>query len=621
MKNSRICAGAVAMLAMFAADHAFADTGESGGTVAVLNTFSKVWVSGDDKGPEKIAKNTGAGTMDAHFGWDKIAYERDKTRVNLVTCYTRSANTENNGNNGYMQGGFALATLGATGVTLGPEIALPTLNGDRTFMRPTCAFVNNFVVVVGASEDNGINGNEPMPVLFLADKATGALRPITNNTRGNNLQKPTSLILQAEADGITVQGRNQNRGPHSLQCEGNTCVVGMQYNNEAQEAFRFTVSDAGAVNVNWLMRYSDDATHCRPQIAFTPGAPTGFLASVEGNNQPAEIGVRVVEFDMNTGNQVNTKVVAKSDPDKKIYLSSPNIGILNDDNLVLTYGMSNAVRNKGDGKAGHAGGKAVDVAAIVNKKTLDIVGAPQIGVGQYGRHGSSFVTNYGPNAEPALAVISGSSTGTGGGFLQVYPLKADGTLGVKDPLKVYQVSMFSDVANVQARGKQNPQDQARGFINGLGNVPNPGFTTDPAMAKTNFMPEVKSFSFSTVTGYSGSEARAKGLKNSIWLSLVPATWQEGLTTIPGSVTDKPGTNADGTGPAPRSGGEGTDPTGEAEGSNGRSRAFESASDGCACKTGPSTSSAFGPLGVAVAGLLIAVRRRRASRELSSRKEA
>src|SRR5262249_21955291 len=108
-------------------------------------------------------------------------------------------------------------------------------------------------------------------------------------------------------------------------------------------------------------------------------------------------------------------------------------------------------------------------------------------------------------------------------------------------------------------------DQAKGFINGVGTVPNPGYTTDPAKIATNFMPEVKNFSFSTITGYSTPAAATLGIKNSIWLSLVPGGWQDGLQTTPGSPTATPGTNADGTGPAPRTNGPGVDPSGNAGG--------------------------------------------------------
>jgi len=628
MKTSRVCAAVIATLAMFAADRASADTpGATGGSTVVLNTYSKVWISGDDKGPNRLGKITGAGTMDAAFAWDRFAFETDKTKVLLGTAYTRSDN-QANGNNSYMQGGFALATLTDKGVVPGPEVNLPRLNGDRTFMRPLIGFTKNHVILIAASEDNGINNN-PQPVMYVANKQSGDLVQIPNTTRGNNnINKPTNLIQQALRNGINVNNPNNQRGPHTIQqVDANTFIIGMQYNNQAQEAFSVTIADDASVKMNWLRRYSNTAQHCRPQVAVEPGAQTGFIAAVEANNQPAEIGFRVTEFNVATGQQVQSKIVVRSQPNQNKYVSEPVLGIMGD-KLAITYGLAAQVRNGQNGN-GHAGGKKIDAAVLVNKADLSIIGAPILAVGQYGRHGSSFVTGYGPNADPALAVISGSSTGTGGGFIQMYPLKADGTLGVKDAAKVYQVSPFSDVANVQARGKRNPQDQARGFINGLGNVPNPGFTTDAAKAATNFMPEVKSFSFSTVTGYTDANAMAKGLKNSVWLSLVPASWAEGLQTVPGKPTDKPGTNDDGTGPAPRSTVPGTDPTGESGSSgetdvvpdgdddatrpstSGKTRAFDDgqAADGCSVATHGS-SSGFGLVGLAIAGVIVALRRKR-----------
>lgn len=624
MKTSRVCATVVAILAVFATDHAFADTpGQADGLSVVLNTYSKVWISGDDKGPSRIGQNTGAGTMDAAFAWDRVAYATDKSKVTLGTVYTRSDN-QANGNNSYMQGGFALATLTDKGVVPGAEIALPRLTGERTFMRPLIGFTKSHVVLIAASEDNGINNN-PQPVLYVANKESGQLVQIPNSTRGTRLSKPTNLIQQALKDGIEVNNPNNQRGPHTIQrVNDNTFVVGMQYNNQAQEAFSVTINDDASIKMNWLRRYSDTAQHCRPQVAIEPGAETGFIAAVEANNQPAEIGFRVTEFNVATGEPIQTSIPVRSEPRRNKYVSEPVLGILGD-KLAITFGYSSQVRN-GQNANGHAGGKKIDAAVLLSKTDLSVLGAPILGVGQYGRHGSSFITGYGPNAEPALAVISGSSTGTGAGFIQMYPLKADGTLGVKDAAKAYQVSPFSDVANVQARGKRNPNNQARGFINGLGNVPNPGFTTDPEKAKTTFMPEVKQFSFSTVTGYTDAAAMARGLKNSVWLSLVPAAWQEGIVTVPGKPTDKPGTNADGTGPAPRSTSPGTDPRGES-GSSGEGDAVPDgvddstlpsgrrrlelgqANDGCSITTGHSRSG-VGPLALAIMGVLVALRRKR-----------
>ena len=613
--TSRLCAAVVCTLAMVAAGDASADT-----SAAVLNSYSKVWVNGDIKGPEKLEKNTGAGTMDAAFTWDRTGYATDKAKVNLGTVFTRSSAKPNN-NNSYMQGGVAFATLTEKGVVPGAEIELPILNGERAFMRPLIGFLpGERAIVMAASEDNGVNNN-PQPVAFIVSTKGGAPLKIPNNTRGkDNTAKPTNIIRTAvDQNGVNVQNPNDQRGPHTItQVNDNTFIVGMQYNNQAQEAYSISVAADNTVKVNWLVRYSNTAQHCRPSVAYEPGANSFYIAAVEADNQPAEIGFRVTQANVADGKSIVSKIVVRSDPKNNKYVSEPVLDILGD-KLAVSYGMSAKARNKGQGDKGHAGGQSIHNAVLLGKTDLSVIGAPMLAVGQYGRHGSSFVTTYGPNAEPALAVIGGSSTGTGGGFIQMYPLKADGTLGVKDAAKVYQVSTFSDVANVQARGKRNPQDQARGFINGLGSVPNPGFTADAAKAATNFMPEVKAFSFSTVTGYSGAEAMGKGLKNSIWLSLVPAAWQTGLATVPGKPTDKPGVNEDGTGPAPRTTATPTNPNGEGgEGSviggdetaPGKTRAFDSDSGGCSISHGSSSTSNVGLAGLAALAAVFVIRRKR-----------
>src|SRR4051812_23243257 len=129
MKTSRICAGVVATLALFAAGHARADA-VSADTV-VLNTFQTVWIKGDALGPvqngqPRIGKNTGAGLMDAQFAFDA---KSTPAAVILGTTFTRSAATKNQNaaNDSYMQGGFALATLPDKGVVPGAVVDLPPL--------------------------------------------------------------------------------------------------------------------------------------------------------------------------------------------------------------------------------------------------------------------------------------------------------------------------------------------------------------------------------------------------------------------------------------------------------------------------------------------------------------
>ena len=627
MKTSRICAAVVATLALFAGDYAHADPTAVGETV-ILQTYSKVWIAGDARGPlqngaPRIGKNTGAGLMDAQFAFDSVAAKANPASVTLGTVYTRSAavKNQNANNDSYMQGGFALATLTEKGVTPGVTVDLPSLEGERTFMRPQIAFTPKYAVLIAASEDNGINNN-PQPVMFIADKVTGVIMPILNNTRGaTNVLKPTNLIQTALKQGIAVNNPNNQRGPHSIvQVSPNSFVVGMQYNNQAQEAFKVTVADDGSVKMDWLKRFSNTAQHCRPQVAVAEGAKEGFIAAVEANNQPAEIGFRVTKFDVATGATITSKIAVRSDPKANKYVAEPSIAIVGD-KLAIGYQLSASVNRQRNGDNGHAGGAQVSLLGLFSQADLAPLGAPLMNAAAYGRHSNMFATTYGPNAEPALAYIGGSSTGTKGAFEQLIPLKADGTLGLKDSAKLYAVSTYSDVANVQARGKRNPNNQARGFINGLGMVPNPGF----GKTATGFMPEVKAFSFSTITGYTDAAAATIGKRNSIYISLVPAAWATGIATTPGSVTDKPGSNPDGTGPSPRTTAPGTNPSGDSAASDGNNvlggtdatnpdgngRAPLGADNGgCSVSsTSSSSSSGAGFLLLAVAGVIIALRRK------------
>lgn len=620
MKTSRTCAAVVATLALFVGDYAHADPAVAAGDTVVLQTYSKVWVNGDAMGPvqngtPRLSQKTGAGTMDAHFAFDAT----NPASITLASVFTYSTNTPNN-NNSYEQGMVALAALTATGVKDIGTFKLPTFQGDRPFMRPTIDATPKFWFIQGADDgSNGVNNN-PMPVACLLDKATGALVPVKNATTPQ-AKGCTNLIQQALKDGIKVQNPNDQRGIHSVVKTGpSSFAMGMQYNNNASEIIGVTVNDDASIKVNYLTRVSDDGQHCRPQVALLNPTTVAF-AAIEANSQPSDIGARVALIDAATGKVTKTAIPVKSDRKANKSVAEPLIVVLGD-KLALGYQMSQTVSR--DRNNGHAGGAQVSNLAMINTTTLQVEGPVLQNAAPYGRHSSIFATTYGPNAEPAVAYIGGSSTGTKGAFEQLIPLSATGALGLKDSAKLYPVSAYSDVANVQARGKRNPQDQARGFINGLGSVPNPGY----GQTATGFMPEVKAFSFSTITGYTDAAAATVGKRNSIWLSLVPAAWAPGIQTTPGGVTDKPGSNPDGTGPSPRSTAPGTNPSGDAasgdgknvlggtdstspDGTDGSRPSLGSDNGGCSA-TGSATgssSSGAGFLFLAIAGAIIVLRRK------------
>ncbi len=133
---------------MFAADKAFSRTHREplgGSTVVLANTYSKVWVTGDDKGPERFGKinhrRRHRWMPRACVGHRGLRYGRQdegKPRLPSTRAFGQPGETANNS---YMRGGFALATLTDKGNALGPEIALQALNGDRTLRAPLVGFI------------------------------------------------------------------------------------------------------------------------------------------------------------------------------------------------------------------------------------------------------------------------------------------------------------------------------------------------------------------------------------------------------------------------------------------------------------------------------------------------
>jgi MYXO-CTERM domain-containing protein len=152
-----------------------------------------------------------------------------------------------------------------------------------------------------------------------------------------------------------------------------------------------------------------------------------------------------------------------------------------------------------------------------------------IRVAPYERHSEAFGMQYGPanSAVAAVGLVGGSSTGLGTGLVQVLPIDSTGHIGAIDPMKVYQVSQYSDVAGLAAQTKRDP-GQARGFIHGLYGVANPGY-----QLSNGFMPEVKTFNISAVAGYADPTTDDR---ESLTFALIPATWDPAYNTTPGTAT-------------------------------------------------------------------------------------
>src|SRR5262249_1805014 len=151
------------------------------------------------------------------------------------------------------------------------------------------------------------------------------------------------------------------------------------------------------------------------------------------------------------------------------------------------------------------------------------VGQVMTNVAPYARHAGATGGMWGEDGKEMPVVLStgGSATGTGAGFVQVIPMDvANNVLGTKDPLKLYKTATYTDVAGTVVRGKRNPNNQGRGFIYAQTGIPNPGYNK----GNTAFMPEVKTLMGSAVQGYTSADTAKLAARESIYLSLVPASW-------------------------------------------------------------------------------------------------
>src|SRR5262249_43075936 len=159
---------------------------------------------------------------------------------------------------------------------------------------------------------------------FVYDKTTLQAVKVLNTNRGNSLLKPTNLIeLSGKNDG-------QQYGPHSIaRVAGtdNAFFLGVQRNNNDAYVMRVNVvpgSGGVTLEVPYLEKVIDNARHCRPDVIMDASTPNiGYLTSVEANNQPADIGVRALTFDVSTGKVIKSVLVAKSQPGNNKYAVQP----------------------------------------------------------------------------------------------------------------------------------------------------------------------------------------------------------------------------------------------------------------------------------------------------------
>ena len=330
MKTSRICAGVVATLALFAAVT----------TPTPIRRRSR-----RHRRPQHVPDDLDQGRRPrprperhaAHrqehgrrHSWTRSSRstraKRTPPTVLLGTAFTRSAATKNQNaaNDSYMQGGFALATLTDTGVVPGAAVDLPALEGERTWMRPQIAFTPKYTRP-HRRERGQRRQQQP------------AARPVHRGQDDRRARQDPEQHARREQHQADEPDPDRAQAGHQRSTTRTTSAARTRSRRSARTRSSSACStttrrrrpsaspsqDDGTVKMNWLKRFSNTAQHCRPQVVVAAGATDGFIASVEANNQPAEIGFRLTKFNVATGAVVASKIAVRSEPQKNKYVAEP----------------------------------------------------------------------------------------------------------------------------------------------------------------------------------------------------------------------------------------------------------------------------------------------------------
>jgi MYXO-CTERM domain-containing protein len=302
------------------------------------------------------------------------------------------------------------------------------------------------------------------------------------------------------------------------------------------------------------------------------------------------------------------EVVAASDEAKGIYFNQPSVITLAPGRFVLQV-----IQSTGTGKQTNAkGGSKVHLYALQPTEAGPGVKGhfSSASLGSYQTHSALVAGGYGIDGTRRFGLLEAAITGNGVpmmSFIDYDPIAE--TFAPLDPAVNEWVlgPTIADSGFLSNLYGNNPNDQGRDYMRGIGDVPNPGAGTDKG-----FMPTVKDW---FVLPYAG---RNKGdYKNGLYLSFLPGATLEKLEpTTPEVVGGGKGTSNPNAEPDFGQPGDpkptGTDP-GEGNGGPGTGALQPGANSGCACST-PSRDEggAAGALAALVGLSLLALRRRKES---------
>jgi MYXO-CTERM domain-containing protein len=371
-------------------------------------------------------------------------------------------------------------------------------NKDRGFRKGTLAAAPgaNWAIMGFASTVD--NNNNPQHYVRIIDENSKWLTERIKINQRPNANHGASQIMFAGMDGsdyIFVE---------------NDCN-----NGDTQDIYILAVSTTGgtpAVTVRHRV------TLFESNIARGHCVNTGTLqvtcVTAVGSNRPPEVGVGAAVVDVKLGKIIKKAIVAKSQPNQRIYANQPTIVALPNNRIALMHTLSKGRGTDGNKKVAGAAERAIVMTldgttlAEIDKTSSDTSVIP------FARHSHLFHATTATDGTTYLGALSGSPTSAGPAGARMLHIDPAGKITVH--ADTLPVANNADTQYWTRLGNNNPNNQGRSYLTALTQVKNPGFGLP-----NGWMPEASAFTVVPTSHFDAASVTDPKVRNSAYLNFVP----------------------------------------------------------------------------------------------------
>ena len=361
--------------------------------------------------------------------------------------------------------------------------------------------------------------------LAAAPGESWAIMGFASTVDNNNNPQHYVRIMNDKAEFVTerlkINDGNVNHGASQMMYvgkDGNDFLFAEPdcNNGDTQDLFIIAVNTTtGAPKVSVRNKFTlFDSNIARGNCAVTGDLQISCVTAV-GSNRPPEVGVGLANIDVKAGKVTKRAIVAKSDPKNRVYANQPTIAALPNGKLALMHTLSKGRGQDGNRRVNGAPEQAV--LMTLDAKSFAVIDRtdPSASVAAFARHSHLFLSATNADGTAEIGALSGAPAASGPVTIRSISIDAAGKIAMKPA--TLPVANNGDSQYWVRLGNNNPNNQGRGYLTPLTQIKNPG-----AGLATGWMPEVETFTLIPTSHFDPSETANPKVRNSLYLSLVPA---------------------------------------------------------------------------------------------------